>query len=213
MRVLGTITVNGQRRALTDYDYEWALKATLGEAGGDPANAWEWGAVLWTMLHRWAGKYGRPGESFGDYIQRFSQPVNPNQIGKIHAYDRTEDDPSGQIRAQARDARIRANRARPVEDIVRRYPDLAAYVLKFMQGKIPRGPYAHFADFAASYAGRSAGDVPVGQAKGNVFYAEPWIYTFNVKFNRTTGLVAAGITLLAIGAGIGYYFWLKAKTV
>lgn len=214
-RVLGTIIVKGQRKPLTTYDYEWALKSTLAEAGGSPANTWEWGAVLWTMTHRWAGNYGRPGESLGEYIQRFSQPVNVTQIGRVYNYDRTADDPTGVAHSQARDARIRANRARAVSDIERQHPELAAYVLKFMRGGVSRTPYALFADFAAAYAGHSASDTLVGQAKGNAFYAEPWIHTLDVTFTKTatTAVIAAGLTLVALGAGVGYYFWRKGQTV
>lgn len=210
-QIVGTITVDGQRKALTTYDYEWALKATLGEASGDVRNAWEWGAVLWTMLHRWTGNYGHSGESFGDYIQRFSQPVNPSQIGKVHDYDRTEQDPSGLILSGERDVRIRANRARSVAEIERRFPELATYVRKFLQGAVPRLPYILFANFAAPKVRSRLEEV--GRGKGNVFYAEPWVYRLDIRFSRTTVAIAAGLTLLAIGAGVGYYFWLKAHAV
>ena len=173
------------------------------------------------MIHRWAGNYGRAGESIGEYVQRFSQPVNPNQIGKIHSYDKTAEDPSGLVRSQERDNRIRTLRARPVADIEQRHPALASYVQKFVRGGLSRGPYKLFSDFAASYVGHDPTEVLVKQViradgtKGNAFYAEPWIRLMKLQFGRVTVtkvMIAGGITLLAIGAGIAYYYWLITQT-
>jgi hypothetical protein len=125
MTILNTIVVNGKRLQLTTDDYTWALRSVLGEGGAGRATdtkRTEWAGILYTMLHRWAGNYGKANESFGSYIQRFSQPVNPNQIGKIHAYDKTPDDPTGINHSRARDARIRNFRSMSATEIETRYP-------------------------------------------------------------------------------------------
>lgn len=211
MTVLGTITANGVTRSLTTYDYEWALKSVFREAGPDPSHEWEWGAVLWTMAHRWLGNYGRPGESFGEYIQRFSQPVNPDQIGVIHTYDRTVSDPTGIRRSQERDARIRELRARPVASMERQYPQLAAYVMKFMRGGVPRTPYAMFADFAAPGVG-GGGDRLLVTAGGNAFYSEPWITGLQIAVKyRPSGTQMALLGLAAVAAAAAYYFLVYRK--
>ena len=216
-RVIGQVTANGKTRDLTEDDYAWALRSVLGEAGGAAGHEWEWAAVLWTMANRWLGMPAmqQSSASFGQYIQRFSQPVNPNQIGVIHPYDKTADDPTGQRHSQERDVRIRAFRARSAESIARQYPALAAYVMKFFKGQVSREPFANFANFAAPSVQKS---LPVvGRAGGNVFYSEPWIGTLDVVILGARRLVsspiaiAAGLTLVAIGSLIGYYYWTKAK--
>lgn len=169
----------GFQRKLVDDDFQWLVKACYHEAGSD--NPFEWGAVLWVLTNRWAGRYGLAGETLGQLAQRFCQPINPAQIGKIHDYDRTPADPTGLTASRARDARIRANRARPVQCYatgcqgVRAVPELLRYVSAFMQGRVWDPRYLGLTDFAAHYAGHGPEDVLVRLPNvNNAFYRETW---------------------------------------
>lgn len=202
----------GFQRRLVDSDFQWLVKACYHEAG--TSNPFEWGAVLWVLTNRWAGRYGREGETLGQFAQRFCQPINPSQIGKIHDYDRTPEDPTGLTASRARDARIRANRARPVQCYatgcsgVRAVPELLTYVTRFMQGKAIFDPrYIGLTDFAARYAGHGPEDIPVAlPVTGNVFYRETWTRSWTPTTVRivqgSSGRVFSKLLPFAAGLGI-----------
>jgi hypothetical protein len=203
----------GFSRALVDSDFEWLVKACYHEAGSDPSNAFEWGAVLWTLANRWAGKYGHAGETLGHYAQRFCQPINAAQIGLVLGYDRTEADPSGLERARARWIRIRANRARPISCYavggggcgdVRPAPELVDYVLRFMRGEVWDPRYVGLMDWAATWAGRGPEDIPVDlPVRGNVFYREAWARDWNASTVRMTGSAPTSAMRAGLGLALG----------
>lgn len=220
---------SGFARRIVDSDFPWLVKACYHEAG--TGNPFEWGAVLWTLTNRWAGKYGRTGETLGQYAQRFCQPINPAQIGVVHSYDRTSEDPTGLVASRARDARIRANRARPVACYftggsscggVRAAPDLVDYVLRFMRGEVWDRRYVGLTDWAAPYAGHGAEDIPVSlPVEGNTFYRETWTAgwdagTVSMSGAASTSPLRAGLGLLGgilvAGLGVGLLVWHRRHT-
>lgn len=203
----------GFSRALVDSDFEWLVKACYHEVGPDPSDAFEWGAVLWTLANRWASKYGYAGETLGRYAQRFCQPINPAQIGVILNYDRTEADPSGLERARARWIRIRANRARPISCYmvggegcgdVRPAPELVEYVLRFMHGEVWDSRYIGLMDWAAPSVGHGPEDIPADlPVRGNAFYREAWERDWTSSTVRLTGGTSASPMRAGLGFALG----------
>jgi hypothetical protein len=185
---------DGSVRKFIDADLEWATKMAYQEA----ANFKEREAVLWTVVNRWVGPnraqraaYGQPGESFSDFIKRFSQPVNPAQIGRVLSYDRRETELRGDppeclnggagsdacalARASARWLRIENNLKRPLSWYETQAPETVDLVRRFLQGQVPNKEFPGWTDFAAGFAGHGPEDVLVsGPRFENAFYREDW---------------------------------------
>jgi len=161
-------------------------------------------AILWTMLNR-LYLHRELFPTYTDLILKYSQPINPIWRDRGTAEER---------RRRAVFATMRPDQAPPaVVDLVTR----------FMQGKVFGNPYVGLVHFIAPTVepqGRVIGpiQIPGMQARSNVFFKTagtvnwPLPSTF-FKFKVSPGAfaTAAGITLLAIGSGIAYYYWLKAK--
>lgn len=218
----------GFRRAIVDSDFAWLVKMCYHEIGNaDPSHAFEWGAMLWTITNRWASRYGQPGETLGEYAQRFSEPINPAQIGVMHPLQdvSTADDPGGVLSANARWARIRANRARPIScyatggggcSPVRPAPELVGYVLRFMRGEVWDPRYLALMDWAARGYGHGAEDVLVDLPTADAFYHEAWASNWppgtvlvgaagaawGTSPMRAGLSLAAGVTLAALGIAV-----------
>lgn len=217
----------GRIRRFIDSDVEWAVKMIVHEAGRDPINRPEWDACLWTTTNRWiSGKYlgGRGDLPYGTWLRTFSQPINPTQIGVIHEYDRTPEDPSGQIRSAARDARITGNLNRPLSFYVENHPEAVQEVLRFFKGYIPVGPYVGLVDFSQSGispGGNDIGPIPVPGVYGagiesNWFYKEPFSVDWTAETVRIVPpegvasprrAILAAIGIGAIAAGVGVYVY------
>lgn len=189
-------------RRFVDSDLEWAVKMAVYEA----SSMKEREAVLWTVLNRWVGPprpwnerraYGQPGETFSHFMQRFSQPINPEQIGRVLSYDRRTtvvvnsrgeviDEPEcldggagseecALARAQARWKRIEDNLKRPLSWYEEHAPETVDLVRRFLLGKVPNKDFPGWTDFAAGYAGHGPEDVAVtSPGFDNVFYRETW---------------------------------------
>ena len=220
---------SGFSHPIVDSDFEWLVKMCYHEIGNaDPSHAFEWGAMLWTVANRWASKYGQPGETLGQYAQRFSEPINAGQIGVVHPSGQdapTADDPTGLRSATARWARIAANRARPIScyvtggsgcGAVQPSPALVDYVRQFMLGRVWDPRYLALTDWAARGYGHQVDDVPIGLPTADQFYRETWtadwqpgtVMVGNAGVGgwsvspRTAGLsLAAGIVIAVVGIG------------
>lgn len=204
-RVIGP---NGFRRSLDDADLAWVVKATHHEASRNPV---EWGAVIWTMLNRWASGRYNPGRlKFGDWIREFSSTVNPEWTVNCRSDETAE-------RCVERQAWVAANIARPYSWYVEHDPQLVAYVQRLFAGRVSGAPYAGLVDFAAPWAGRGAEDVRQRVAGlrdsdvGNYFYREPFSMGWGsgtvrmelVPHGLRQAALGAGLAVLAVGAFLG----------
>ena len=226
MAVLGTIVGPGTKtRKFVADDLVWAVKMVTHETGHDPEYEKEWQAILWTVLNRWVGRYGQPEESFGGYVQRFSQPVNPNEIGRVHEYDyRTQEferdleecsgtagtEACALARARARWNRIENNRKRPLSWYEQNVPAIVTTVQKFMAGGLPNREFPGWTDFAAGYAGHGPEDTPVSTdgTFSNAFYQETWAEnwtgnTVKIVLPKRAGIGLLAALLLTAGAIVG----------
>lgn len=199
---------NGFRRTLDDDDLAWAVKATHHEASRNPV---EWGAVVWTMINRWAsGRYNPSGLPFGRWITEFSSTVNPEWTVKCRSDETAE-------RCVERQAWVAANIQRPYIWYVEHDPRLVSYVQRLFAGRVSGAPYTGLVDFAAPWAGRGSSDVrqlvaglPEGEA-GNYFYREPFsmgwtsgtVHMEIVPHGLRQAALGAGLAALAIGAFLG----------
>lgn len=225
----GTVVGPGIKvRKFVADDRVWAVKMVTHETGSTPEYEKEWAAILWTVLNRWIGRYGQDKETFGGYIQRFSQPVNPNEIGRVREYDYRAQEFQGDpeecagaagtemcalARARARWNRIENNRKRPLAWYEQNVPAIVATVQKFMAGGLPNREFPGWTDFAAQYAGHGTEDTSVSTEGtfANSFYRETWAGDWTgdtVKIvapasPRKAGLGLLAALLLTAGAVIG----------
>lgn len=215
---MGLATVHGPfgSRRLGPDDLVWVVKAVAHEVPRGACWRAEAEAVLWTMLNRWAsGRYG--GGTWGEWVQRFSQPINPNQIGVIHSYDVTDTDPTGEVRSGERDARIAANRARPLSWYVENRPEVVGLVRDFFYGRVPARPeHVALLDFAAGFVSGGAGDVRVRVpgvdcSGSNAFYRESWASDWTartVRVEADRGWIGPMVALfLGFSAGGAILWW------
>jgi len=204
-RVIGP---NGFRRALDDDDLAWTVKATHHEASRNPV---EWGAVVWTMINRWAsGRYNPERLKFSDWVREFSSTVNSDWTVRCRSDETAE-------RCVERQAWVAANIARPYSWYERNDPQLVAYVQRLFAGRVPPVPYTGLVDFAAPWAGRGAEDVRQLVAGlrdddvGNYFYREPFSMSWTsgtvrmelVPHGLRQAALGAGLAVLAVGAFLG----------
>lgn len=203
-------------RPLTDEDLVWATKMVSHEATNSPL---EWQACLWTTLNRWmSGRYtaGNPNQTYTQALQRFSQPINPRQIGVVHSYDRTEADPSGQINAARRWERIREHLANPYSYYLEHYSGQADMVRRFFRGEVPVNGFVGWVDFAApgfAQEGDIRVTVPGLPDNGNWFFKEPFSLAWKANTIRIVPITgstldaALGVGLGILIAGVGIGIW------
>jgi hypothetical protein len=222
-----TVTGPIGQRQLSDDDFVWAVKAVQGESG---SKVFEGEVVLWTMIRRWmSGQYagGNTRKPFWKWMQSFSQPINPNQIGVIHAYDRTPEDPSGRIRSAERDARIRSRFARSLGWYEHNTPEVVDLVRRVFEGRV-RQRYPTIVNFNKPGAGKCSiciGPIPLRGIDGrsNVFFKEPWSQRWTrsvVKMTPPSGVVVLStggkVALAALGlaaaAGVVWFVEKKRRT-
>jgi hypothetical protein len=187
---------------ISDSDLEWAIKMAYHET----TKLDEQEAVLWTVVNRWVGPprswdkrlaYGQDGESFSHFMMRFSQPINPAQIGRVLPYDRRAtvvvnwrgeviDEPEcldggagsdacALARASARWLRIENNLKRPLSWYEEHAPETVDLVRRFFQGQVPNKGFPGWTDFAAGFV-RADPDAVAVTSSGfdNAFYRENW---------------------------------------
>lgn len=220
---LGSVTTaEGWTYKFTLEDWLWAARMLSGEIIS-PREGWglpqvrEGETILWTMLNYFYQMrdktFGRgpastsPPHTYTRVIRAYSQPINPFWADK------------GEPAVQAHRAKITNLTPEQVDPLV------LDTVTRFMQGKISGIAFAglvHFAARSLSYADDPTHVGPQAVAglgtKSNVFYKSNVSINWpadllKFRFTTTTAIVAGGVTLLAIGAGIAYYYWLKARTL
>lgn len=162
-------TITGPRRRayrLTDEDVFWAAKMAAFE--GDPAE------VLWTMTQRFA-QATHPWNSFTEFIQAFSQPINPK-------WQRTGVfcQPGGKgyrTRACEENRLARRDRVAAMDwsELEALKPTAVAYTLTWAKGRLPN-PVPGAINFAAPsvaqrYLDRNPGAKLLAK-RGNWFLSE-----------------------------------------
>jgi len=218
-------TIHGPfgHRRFVDADFEWAVKAAHHEPGDTPCRSFEQLAVLWAMANRWASGKSR-AESFGVLLKNYCQPINVNQIGKVHTYDRTPADPEGLVRSAERDARIRANIARPLDWYVANAPETVGLVARFMRGllPVPRSMIG-VVDFAARFVMHGApwieAEIPELQRCSGAerFWKMPWSAGWSAGTvrigGRGVGYVGPVALLVVVAGGSWWYLRQKSRRV
>ncbi len=214
-RVVAEVRGPTSRKYLLDTDLEWVVKLMTHEPDGrGPEYADERDAVAWTVFQRWMGPAGDSAETFRAMIQKFAQPVNPGQIGRVLWYDRRDtalqgdppacigvegSDACAQARAERRWARIAGNLDRPLSEYP---PEIVAQAQAWMAGKRPNR-FPGWTDFAAPFVGGSGGEErvygPRGMLLSNVFYREPWARSWTTS---TVSIYPIGSRRL-LRAGLG----------
>lgn len=209
MRFASLTSADGWAYKFTQEDWLWSIRMLVGEAGA--ANwdeRWkqlEGEAILWTMLQRlYLLRTIYP--TYTSLILAYSQPINPKWRNR------------GTAEEQARRARFATMPASAAP------PGVVALVTRFVQGQVPGDLYTglvHFIAPGVTPAPEAIGPVtiPGMQPRSNVFFkvstTQNWpspSELFKFKFSTTAALLAGGITLVAIGAGIAYYYWIISQT-
>ncbi len=208
---------NGFRRPIDDADLAWAVKATHHEASRNPV---EWGAVVWTMINRWAsGRYNPGGLKFGSWITTFSSTVKPMWVVECRSDETPE-------RCPERQAWVAANIARPYFWYIEHDPELVAYVQRLFSGRVSSAPYAGLVDFLMKGKPHSAQDVRQAvpglpdSVSGNSFFREPFSMGWTSRTVRMEmvphGLRSAalgiGLAVVVAGSFVGVRRWSRART-
>lgn len=224
-RLGSTTTRDGWTYKFTPEDWLWAIRMLVGEAGErDWDKRWkqmEGEAILWTMLNR---LYLLRNTTFS---MRGCGQSGPSFPPGSHTYTKLLLAYSQPIAVMWRTCGTDTERQRRAFFAVMRPeqvpPEVVTLVTRFMQGKIPGDLYAglvHFIAPGVEPAEEAIGpvEIPGMQARSNIFFkVAPTLRWpspsefFKFRFSTTAAIAAAGITLLGIGAGIGYYFWLKSQ--
>lgn len=209
MTTFGTVVgPNGFKREFETVDLEWAVKMIFREAGSEADNMTEWAAILWTTTSRWAsGHFRRPEESYGAFIRRFSQPINPRwlQGGAFDPHPFTETT-TEQFRAWLQTV--------PLSYFIKTYPHVVAFAAKFLRGEVPVNGFVGIVDFAAPDVAPGEDDVSVyvPGVSGNAFYKATWSLGWDentVRILRPSGLATAGVGLLFGGLAFSIYLSLQ----
>jgi len=166
---------DGNRRPFVDDDLEWAVKMVVHETKHTPEYAKEWAAILWTVANRWIGRYGRPDETFGQFVRRFSSTVNPMWTERCRPEEIASEN---WTRCEQRQQWVRNNIARSFAWYEQNRPQIVDFVRRFLHGEIPNTEFPGWTDFAAEWAGHGAEDTRVTtpglQPDSNAFYREDW---------------------------------------
>ncbi|MFH1474872.1 MAG: hypothetical protein ABIG85_03335 [Chloroflexota bacterium] len=222
MRWAQLIGPGGTYRFTTE-DLEWAVKAAEHEPGDSPCRRFEQVAVLWSMANRWAS--GKTGYStFGALLRGYCQPINATQIGARHAYDATPDNPGGRVDPEDRDARIRANIARPLSWYAENRPDTVALVVDWMEGRIPLpASLVGVVDFAAKFVGCGGDKIatrvpelapcPNAEAFCKRSWSTAWGRgTVRMVSRLGSGVVGPWVALAASTVGVlGFLWWREGR--
>ncbi len=181
----------GKPYQLTGADVIWVARAALYE-GGDVA------ATLWTLSQRFASVGRRNYATFADFVQAFSQPINPRYTEE-GAYCR----PGGRAHGTrwcSSELLARRNEARTASwsDLQRRNPEATATVLRWANAALSN-PVPRAVNFAVpSLVAQNFPNATVVLESGNAYFAESW----SVRWARDHVVITAPGGARAAASGV-----------
>jgi len=190
-----------------DSDVEWATKAVYHETAHEDEYRLEWEAILWVMVNRWvSGRYGRDGQSWGEYIRSFSQPVNPYWATRCTGDERNR---GVCEEAMARRTMIQNRSFSWYQENASKFVSL---VTSFMRGEISNKfpGWANFDDGTNQYGLEKVTFPSIVSA--NEFYYQEWSKDWTVNTVRIVG-TGGGRSPLGVLLALGFIGFVIASNI